>query len=296
MPRKAKDEINEFNNVEVKSNKNVAKSKTSKKASDKVAETKATTKKATEVKKTAFQNTSSKKSTTKKRTSKKVDTNKVKTTTFSKVKSTIVEYYDLPFRYNQTVVRILAQTPTTLFIYWDISDNDRKSYEENFGKDFFENTKPVLIITNKTMNYTFEVEINDFANSWYLHVNDADCDYKVELGRRFIVNSNPNAATSTAQENPHGFSRNDYVYVASSNELETPNNHILFDRLGKSVFFRNVKTNFVEEKTISSLSYIQNIGKIYNIYDLYKEIYKNELDTDEFGFNLPSSSSSSSFK
>ena len=45
-------------------------------------------------------------------------------------------------------------------------------------------TKPVLIITNKTMNYTFEVEINDFANSWYLPLNDPDCDYSVELGRK----------------------------------------------------------------------------------------------------------------
>ncbi len=32
------------------------------------------------------------------------------------------------------------------------------------------------------MNYTFEIEINDFANSWYLHVNDGNCEYKVELG------------------------------------------------------------------------------------------------------------------
>ena len=35
------------------------------------------------------------------------------------------------------------------------------------------------------MNYTFEVEINDFANCWYLHVNDAKCSYKIELGRKY---------------------------------------------------------------------------------------------------------------
>ena len=48
----------------------------------------------------------------------------------------------------------------------------------------FSKTKPVLIIHNETMNYSFEIEINDFANSWYLHVNDADCKYVIELGRR----------------------------------------------------------------------------------------------------------------
>ena len=79
-----------------------------------------------------------------------------------------------------------------------------------------------------------------------------------------------------------------------------PNNHILFDRLGKSVFFRNIKNNFVEEKEVSSISFIKNIGKVYNIYELYQEIYKNEIEMEELNknnikLNL-SSSNSSTFK
>lgn len=211
----------------------------------------------------------------------------VKRASTKKVKSNIsnIEYYDLPYRYNQTVVKILAQTPTNLFVYWDISDEDRNSYIEKYGKDFFNNTKPVLIITNKTMNYTFEVEINDFANSWYVHLNDANCDYSVELGRRPIYSDS---------------NIDEYVYISTSNDMEMPNNHILFDRLGKSVFFRNIKNNFVEEKEISSITFMRNIGKVYNIYELYKEIYKNEiemeeLDKDNIKLNL-SSSNSSTFK
>lgn len=211
----------------------------------------------------------------------------VKRASTKKVKSNIsnIEYYDLPYRYNQTVVKILAQTPTNLFVYWDISDEDRNSYIEKYGEDFFNNTKPVLIITNKTMNYTFEVEINDFANSWYVHLNDANCDYSVELGRRPIYSDS---------------NIDEYVYISTSNDMEMPNNHILFDRLGKSVFFRNIKNNFVEEKEISSITFMRNIGKVYNIYELYKEIYKNEiemeeLDKDNIKLNL-SSSNSSTFK
>lgn len=49
------------------------------------------------------------------------------------------------------------------------------------AKDFFNNTKPVLVIHNNTMHYSFEIEIDDFANSWYLHVNDANCEYTVDL-------------------------------------------------------------------------------------------------------------------
>ena len=46
--------------------------------------------------------------------------------------SPMLEYYDLPYRYNQTIVRILAQTPTTLFVYWDISDDDRMILQNLF--------------------------------------------------------------------------------------------------------------------------------------------------------------------
>ena len=76
--------------------------------------------------------------------------------------------------------------------------------------------------------------------------------------------------------------------------MEMPNNHILFDRLGKSVFFKNVKNNFVEEKEISSISFIKNIGKVYDIYEFYKEIYKDEINEEmntTLKLNLSSSSS-----
>lgn len=145
-----------------------------------------------------------------------------------------------------------------------------------------------MIITNKTKNYTFEVEINDFANSWYLHVNDADCDYQVELGRKFIENS-----VASAEETA-SYSANDYLPITSSNDIEMPNNHILFDKLGKSIFFRNTKTNIVTKKDISSISFMQNIGKVYNIYDLYKEIYKDEFAGNNIlELDFPSSNSSS---
>ncbi len=252
------------------------------------------------------------KAATKKATSKTASKKTTKTASSSK-KQVIAtaEYYDLPYRYNQTVVKILAQTPTMLFIYWDLSDDDRNSYIQKYGESFFNDTKPVLIITNKTMNYTFEVEINDFANSWYLPLNDPDCDYSVELGRKPkypnyqntpapITVTDADGNTVTKQYQP----LDNYIYICTSNDMEMPNNHILFDRLGKSVFFKNVKNNFVEEKNISSLSFITNIGKVYNIYDLYKEMYKDEinaedLSSDSLNLNLSSSggsSSSSTFK
>ena len=58
-----------------------------------------------------------------------------------------------------------------------------------------------------------EIDINDFANSWYLHVNDANCEYTVELGRR------PKYYNSEKHVNI----QNDYLYVTSSNVIEAPN-------------------------------------------------------------------------
>ena len=186
-------------------------------------------------------------------------------------------------KYNKTVIKLLAQTPKTLFVYWEISDEDIENYKKQFGENFFETTKPVLKVYNKTLNYSFEVEINDFANSWYLHVNDSKSDYKIELGRR-PIQYNENI-------------KNDYIYITSSNEIESPNDHILFNTSQKMVYFRNVKTNVETSKDVFTLSFIRNIGKIYHIYDikdLYKELYKHEDNIENL--SNPSSNTSSQFK
>ena len=291
MPRRTKEQI-ELDNKE----KEVKKAKTTKSTTKKTTVKKTTTTKkavATTKKKEPVKKATTKKETTKKTssttkkatktTSKKTSVAK-KTTTRKKAvkkqeKVVPVEYYDLPYRYNQTIVKVLAQTPSTLFIYWDISDEDRKNYEKHYGEDFFNNTKPVLIVYNDTLGYSFEVEINDFANSWYLHVADSKCDYRIELGRRPIVK------TEKIQD--------DYIYVTTSNEMQAPNNKILFNKEQKMVYFKNVKTGNITEKPINTLSFITNIGKIYDIYDLYKEIYQDENVEGIYDLKNPSSHPSS---
>lgn len=231
-------------------------------------------------------NSSTKSASAKKSTTTKSETKVSKrTTTKSTSKKKVLitnEYYDLPYSYNQTVVKVLAQTPTTLFIYWEISDKDRENYKKQYGENFFETTKPVLIVYNDTLHYSFEVDINDFANSWYLHVNDSKSDYRIELGRRPIVNNNK--------------INDNYIFVTSSNEIESPNDHILFDKEQNMVYFKNVKNNKVSTKNISNLTFIRNMGKIHNIYDLYKQIYKDENVEDIYDMSNPSSNISSQFK
>ena len=247
---------------------------TSKKVADTSVAKKVASKKASST--SVAKKSAAKKSSTK--TASKASTKKtskaVKKSTPKRTKKVeVLEYYDLPYRYNQTVVKILAQTPNTLFVYWDISDLDRKKYIDEYGEDFFQSTVPVLIVHNKTMNYSFEIEINDFANSWYFNVNDAKCDYEIELGRRARVS---NIVLP-----------NNYMHVASSNVIEAPNNHILFEKNQKMLFFRNIKTNQNFTKDISQFQFMNYIGRIYNIYEVYKKIYKEEELQDIQG--LPSS-------
>lgn len=313
MPRKAKEEKND---IEVKQASKVAPKTTkttTKKASTKTTTGKKTatksTKNSTIIKKVVDSITPKKKKTTAKKTATKTTKKAVKTLTKESIKSTekeetvkkpttisgeefsIAEYYDLPYRYNQTIVKLLYQTPTTLFIYWDISDEDREKYKETYGEDFFEKTKPVLIVHNETKGYSFEVEINDFANCWYLNVNDSKCKYKIELGRKpfeVMYNGEVTEVKTTTKITQN------YIPITSSNEVESPNDHILFEKTQEMVYFKNVKDNTVTAKNIATLNFVKSIGKVYKVNDFYKKFYKNE-DLDSFDkIQNPSSNSLSS--
>lgn len=292
MPRVAKDDINLVENKKTaNSKKTTAKSTSSKPGTKKAQSTKvsestklakaSTSKKSTNSTKTKNNNkktaSSAKTKNSKKTTgSTRTTKNSKSTTKTNKSKKVeILEYYDLPYNYNSTTVKILAQTPTTLFVYWDISNADKENYIKNYGEFFFNDTKPVLIVHNETKNYSFEVDINDFANSWYLHVEDSNCDYRVELGRRPINN----------------YAKiNDYLYITESNDLQSPNDHILFDTLSNNVYFKNVKTNITTKKDIS-LSFLTKLGKLYNAKDFYRNLYKDEnIDFDKLNLkSMPSS-------
>ncbi len=241
-------------------------------ATDSKSKTTAKAKKSSVAKKTVAKKTVVNKSVKKKTASKK----EKKVTPLAEV----VEYYDLPYRYNETIVKILYQTPETLFVYWDISDSDRENYIKQYGENFFNITRPVLIVHNDTMHYSFEIPINDFANSWYLHINDSKCDYRVELGRR--PNYYNEEATKEIQEKIH----TDYIHVSTSNGIESPNDHVLFNtNENNTIKIRNVKNH--NEKSISlyeivkrlpAMKRVQNIPYISEklLENIYVGIYQNE--------------------
>lgn len=325
MPRKTKEQ-KELENEKLttnqikKSNKTDSKSsskkddikkpaKTAKKAA--TATKSSTTKTSQAAKKDNIKSTTKKTTATSKSTSSKssrsTKTNTTKTTRKSTSKKettkstvSVVEYYDLPYRYNQTIVKVLAQTPTNLFVYWDIADSDKENFKKQYGYDFFEKTRPILVVHNKTMNYAFEVEINDFANSWYLHVNDANCDYKIELGRKPVYNYIKREIGEEEQKDKNSeFNKypskpidKDYFCITISNDIDSPNNHILAEDYNKpisQILVRNVKSNSEYTKNIDNLPISQHLNKLYNIKEIYKKLFEENTIQSFYDLSNPSS-------
>lgn len=274
MPRKAKDKIEENEIIEKKKTssstkkttsakkstvKKASATKTKKKASDKSTASTTTKKKAVTTK-SAKSKTSTKEATpaktTRKRTTKKAE--KVAEEPITP----IIEYYDLPYKYGNTVVRLLAQTPKTLFVYWEVSDNDIDNFKKLYGDDFFTKTKPILIVHNLTLNKITEIEINDFANCWYLNTEDSDCKYDIELARKFIDNPSDQIDSDINEQ---------YLHIATSNNLQSPNNHILFEKIQEFVVFKNTKSDKTIKKNIKSFKFLEDI------YKFYKEMYDEDI-------------------
>ena len=181
----------------------------------------------------------------------------------------VLEYYDLPYKYNKTVIKALAQNPNTLFVYWEISDEDVQNIKDKFGEDIFYTTKPVLIIHNLTDKYSFEIDINDFANNWYIHVNDTKCQYVIELGRR-------------PKEGEVNHFPDNYLYVTLSNMIESPNDHVLFydSEQFRQVRFKNIHTNKYTARVIKPF--------LKNMYELYRSLHLDKENVS-FDFKNPSS-------
>lgn len=255
--------------------KKVTKTTTSKKATTKKA-TSASTKKKTATKKSSTKKTSE--TSKDKRTIRFVKTLSL-SKQYLKKNTAILEYFDLPYRYNETTVKVLAQTPKVLFVYWDISDHDRDQYKLHYGEDFFDTTYPVLLVKNETKGYVEEIPINDFANSWYIHISDPRSTYSIELGRKY--------KNMPKFESP-------YIYIKESNEIIAPNDHVLLEEIKPKIKYKNAKTNEVIFKNISN---VIKDGKILDFYSLYQVLYNVEDINEFFTLNNPSSGNpTSTFK
>ncbi len=166
------------------------------------------------------------------------------------------EHYDLPSTYEKTYSVLVAQNPNTLFAFWEISELDKQKLKEKYGSSLFQNTKPILIVINKTLSINFEIEINEFATNWYINVDHTNCEYEIQLGLK-----------------PYNDSEDEFILITNSNSVLCPNDNVIFEKLPKKYDFFNIDSNTTTRKKIET----NNFENIYNIYDFYLENHLNEL-------------------
>ena len=90
----------------------------------------------------------------------------------------------LPVKFGENCIALLARDPNCLYVYWEITEETKNRFLQDFGQEFLGRSVPVLKVTNISASESFYVRINDFSNNWYINVPDPNSLYVVEIGRR----------------------------------------------------------------------------------------------------------------
>ncbi len=167
------------------------------------------------------------------------------------------EYYELPTRYNQTMIRLLVQSPNHMYAYWEVSDESVAEFSKTYGN--YSDCTPALKITNISKGYSYFVQVDPFANNYYIEVSDSGCKYKVELCR---------------------ISKDYCIPIYTSNEAMVPINHPTYNYDASGILFGNYLC-------ISNQRRIKVFAQ--------KEQYKHFLNQNHTDFESTSSGSSEIF-
>ncbi len=171
------------------------------------------------------------------------------------------EYYELPQKYNRTVIRLLVQSPTRMFVYWEVSDDTIREFNNRYHN--YSDCIAVLKITNLTHHYSYQVPVSPFANNYYLEVEDSGCEYQVELGR---------------------MAQNKFVNLYTSNVAIVPSSHPIYQSaISDEIIFANYLC----------ISNIKKI-KLYGLKEQYK-YFNNQSHTAFENIRLPGSSENNGF-
>ncbi|MEG6616483.1 DUF4912 domain-containing protein [Peptococcaceae bacterium 1198_IL3148] len=98
---------------------------------------------------------------------------------------------ELPHIYNHDTLVLMARDPNWLYAYWEITATKQQQFVQQYGSSA--NYQPVLRVYDISNIDNFDgtnahhyqdVEINDYANNWYLKVDGPARTYCVDYGYR----------------------------------------------------------------------------------------------------------------
>lgn len=166
----------------------------------------------------------------------------------------------LPSGYDDNKIVLLARDPHWLYAYWDweISETKKNSFKYEFGEGLWHRSVPVIKIINVSKNTSNTIRVNDFSNSWFINVDDANALYVAELGR-VVANQF-------------------FINLACSNYISTPSNSIS----------SNTGAYFIDYKDLRNGRLDLESDRIYETFDIQTNINtKLGLSSPElFGINI----------
>lgn len=148
--------------------------------------------------------------------------------------------YGLPDNYNDNLITLLVRDPYCLYAYWEISDTMKASFYSKFGQELWDSSAAMLKITNVTKNSSFYIRVNDFCSDWYINVQDTNCIYVAEFGKKIsdkgfisLIKSNYAIVQDYISNNDLEAIFLDYKELRKSSECFDPGNYI--DKCNKGI-------------------------------------------------------------
>jgi hypothetical protein len=115
---------------------------------------------------------------------------------------------EFPVNYGKNQVNLLVRDPEWLYAYWEITATAQTDFSRQFG-NCWDQSKPLLRVydvTNAENEVYYDIQIQDYSDSWYIHVGKPNHTFFVDVGRVL----------------PDG----SFYCIARSNLVTTPSNKI----------------------------------------------------------------------
>ncbi|WP_334110263.1 DUF4912 domain-containing protein [Thermodesulfitimonas autotrophica] len=98
---------------------------------------------------------------------------------------------ELPRRYGEDRLVLLARDPHWLFAYWEVSATKQEEFQARYGPEAWRTSRPVLRLYDVTgikfegynANSYVDIPISEEADNWYLEVGQPNRTFCVDLGR-----------------------------------------------------------------------------------------------------------------
>ncbi len=110
---------------------------------------------------------------------------------------------ELPAAYNQTFLYALPRDPEWIYLYWEFDEKTLAGIQKTMGAETYKASRRILRLLDITETspenaWGADIEINAYANNWYLKVPESGRRYLVECGHLapdgsffLITRSNP---------------------------------------------------------------------------------------------------------